>query len=460
MGNRLNLDFSLETAEERNNFISTYIVQFVDEDGVPNLTKEELETIGNYLLWGKTTNGKALGAGTGLETKWTKKTTSEIESLESLMEMPGFTSSQIRSLEEATLYRKGRLSFSRAEARAQAPKALLPVFEELWHRIDEVDLLINLYEVRVGKRDKPPREELLKKFTEEELANLQVRADALTQFKYLKLRHEIVELRREQFTIRDAYVTSIQLERPLYSNNAARVTFEGDWEILPLGVKEGTLGEVIFNHEFDPAALNEEQLRSINKLVWEKKQVSEEKQKLDFRDLEFVYQLYLLKDEIKNQIEEDEENSVLESNLKELLDTLNFYEEEADLTDAQREILRLKEQHKKNSDIADYINKKYEKGYTANYISTIFRQKIIGKINEAAELHRETIENCFFPENFKKCTECGRILLLDGRNWVKKARSKDGFQNKCKRCEREKRKKMNKSNGEGGNQKKEVMNGK
>ena len=111
------------------------------------------------------------------------------------------------------------------------------------------------------------------------------------------------------------------------------------------------------------------------------------------------------------------------------------------ITEPQLEILRFKEQHKKNSDIADYINKKYGKSYTANYISTIFRQKIIVKINEAAELHRDTIENCFFPENFKKCTDCGRILLLDSRNWVRKARSKDGFQNRCKICERKARKK-------------------
>ena len=95
----------------------------------------------------------------------------------------------------------------------------------------------------------------------------------------------------------------------------------------------------------------------------------------------------------------------------------------------------------KNIDIAGYINKKYGKSYTANYISTIFKQKIIVKINEAVKLHQDTIENCFFKENFKRCTDCGRILLLDGRNWVKKSRSKDGFQNRCKRCERELRKK-------------------
>lgn len=113
----------------------------------------------------------------------------------------------------------------------------------------------------------------------------------------------------------------------------------------------------------------------------------------------------------------------------------------ADLTDIQREILELKIRKIKNQDVAKQINEKYGKSYTANYISTIFKQKIIVRINEAAQLHWDVIENCFYPENFKKCTGCGRELLLDPRNFVRKSRSKDGFNSKCKRCEKKERQK-------------------
>ena len=174
--------------------------------------------------------------------------------------------------------------------------------------------------------------------------------------------------------------------------------------------------------------------------MWKKKDVDKKKRIFDFRNLEAVYQLYLFKEDFDDRLEEVEYNHIIENNLSQLLETLNFYEQIADLTDIQREILRMKEKKQKNAEIAGYINKKYGKSYTANYISTIFRQKIIVKINEAAELHRDTVENCFFPENFRKCPDCGRVLLLDARNWVRKVRSKDGFQNKCKRCEREQRK--------------------
>jgi hypothetical protein len=302
-------------------------------------------------------------------------------------------------------------------------------------------LEINFYELKIGKRDKPPRDELVNRFTEEEVERIRAASHQLNQYGYLKLRHRIRELRTEQFTIRDSYRSTFNITQSVYTPKDATFVFDCDVQVLPLGIKEGVVGEIIFDKGFNPVGLNEEQLRLISQLVWDKKKVDSEGIVFDFRSLEAVYQLYLFKEEFGDRLEEVKEHHTLENNLSQLLETLDFYEEIADLTDIQREILRLKEKKEKNADIAGYINKKYGKSYTSNYISTIFRQKIIVKINEAAELHRDTIENCFFPENFRTCPECGRVLLLDPRNWVRKVRSKDGFQSKCKRCEREQRKK-------------------
>ena len=281
---------------------------------------------------------------------------------------------------------------------------------------------------------------MLKRFTDDEVERIRAAAEKLNQYGYLKLRHRIRELRTEQFTIRDSYRSTFNITQSTYSPKNNSFVFDCDVEVLPLGIKEGIVGEMIFDVNFDPAAFDEEQLRLISNLVWKKKDIDKEKKIFDFRNLEAVYQLYLFKEDFDDRLEEVEYNHIIENNLSQLLETLNFYEQIADLTDIQREILRMKEKKQKNAEIAGYINKKYGKSYTANYISTIFRQKIIVKINEAAELHRDTVENCFFPENFRRCPDCGRVLLLDARNWVRKVRSKDGFQNKCKRCEREQRK--------------------
>lgn len=431
--NRLKLDFSLETAQERAAFIETYIVQF------PDLTPSEASTIADYLLWGKTEDGTPLGAGTDLKTKWTK--TNETESLDAVLENPTMANTQLYALNDAIVLKKGRNVFSREEAREKAPEYLKKTFEDLWRLIDEIELEINFYEERVGKRDKPPRKELLDRFEEDEIEKIRARSQKLNQYKYLKLRHRLKELRTEQFTIRDSYKPTFNITQSIYSPKNNSFVFDCDVEVLPLGIKEGLVGDLIFDIGFDPGALNDRQLNLINELIWKKKNVDCAAAKIfDFRELDAVYQLYLFKDEFGDRLEQVKFDHVVENNLENLLETLNFYESIADLTDIQQEILRLKEKKEKNTDIAGYINKKYGKSYTANYISTIFKQKIIVKINEAVKLHQDTIENCFFKENFKRCTDCGRILLLDGRNWVKKSRSKDGFQNRCKRCERELRK--------------------
>ena len=125
-----------------------------------------------------------------------------------------------------------------------------------------------------------------------------------------------------------------------------------------------------------------------------------------------------------------------ESNLPSLMDTLKFYMEMADLTELQREILDMKLRKVKNADIAFDVNKKWKKSYTPNYISTIFTQRIVPKITEAAAYHEKVVSCLFFEEEFKACSCCGEIKLRDADNFTRKARSKDGFSAKCKKCEK------------------------
>jgi hypothetical protein len=65
--------------------------------------------------------------------------------------------------------------------------------------------MINYYELAHNRRKNPPRADLVDKFTEEEQTTLQEKTTHWNQYKYLKKRHELVELRREQYTLRDFY---------------------------------------------------------------------------------------------------------------------------------------------------------------------------------------------------------------------------------------------------------------
>lgn len=444
--NRLKLNFSLETSEERSAFLSTYLEENVELFEKSPLTEEELETMGNYVLWGKNKNGKNLVQEKLVEIKtksgiWDRK---EEESFDSLIESPTFSETQITPLSSpGTRVRKE--VFSREEALREAPAELKETFKELFSRIDHLELTLNFWDLNNGKRKNPPREDLLSRFSAEEISLLKEKASSWNQFHYLKMRHLLVELRREQFSLRDTFKEKILRKNVPHINlPPSTPSFDSEIPILPLGlISEKTPQKKIFSpfRSINPAIFSEKELREISTYIWKKK--DEEKREkpiffFDFRDPEHVFGLFSQFFSIQDSslpFQKENEKELFSSSAA-LLQTLQFYIQEADLTEAQSEILQLKIQKKKNEEIAAIINQKFQKTYTTNYISTIFHQKIITKINEAAALHERIISQIFFQEEFKTCSTCGTTLLRDLEFFVKKTRAKDGLTGRCKCCDK------------------------
>ena len=438
--NRLNLDFSLETAQQRKAFIDEYLEAPYFKKNP--LTNDELEMCANYILWGKDTDGKNVvqRKEIQIETKnstWTQK--EQTESLEALMELPTFNENQILKQTEARP-KVVKEVFSRSKALKQAHPSLVPELQHLFNEIDETDYIISVYEFQNGKRKTQPREELIRNLSEDRRLQLNEKAKDLTPYRYLKLRHLLVELRQQQYTIKDSYAPQLVFERVDPIEPQPDLKFGVEIPVFPLGLKGKGLQQLLFPN-LDDLYLTEfeEDLRYISDRIWEQESVYKRctqhdgEEFFDFRELEHVYQLFQTFFEIEDGAAADE----LDESLQELLDTLDYYIELADLTPIYREILDFKIKKVKNYDIAKYINEKYGKTYTDNYISTIFRQKIIKAINEAAVYHWEVMNNFFYPENFKRCTYCNKLLLRDAHNFVRKARAKDGFTNRCKKCDKE-----------------------
>lgn len=441
MTNRLNLDFSLTTNEDRVAFLEEYLQrpEFVKRPP----TSDELETMSNYLLWGKDPesglNAKQEGV-CDIETKhgtWDK--TANIESLDGLLEQPTFNEATLMSL-DAVPTKVKREVFSRSEALSKCPDYLRETLVTLFRNIDELDLAINYYDLAHNKRKNPPREQLLAKFSDEEQAELIERVSHWNQYKYLKMRHQLVELRREQYTLRDSFAPVIFTESTPSPVIYHDPQIDTDIEVLPLGTKcSSPVRQWIFRkwEEVIPANFTEEMLEEVSTYYWKKKNFKPAPAQcfIDFRDPEHVYHMF------QQFFELDDAAAVAEfdSNLPSLLETLKFYVEQAELSETQKEILDLKLRKVKNVDIAQEINKKWKKTYTPNYISTIFRQRIIPAINEAAAYHEKLVSNIFFEEEFKTCTGCGRTLLRDADNFTRKSRSKDGYTTRCKKCEKEAR---------------------
>ena len=137
--NRLHLDFSLVTQEERNTFLTKYLTQKQFVDFPP--TEDELATMADYLLWGKDSSGKN-GKQSGLELKSKHGTwdDSPVDSLDQLLEMPTFNEAALSTL-GSTQFRAKKEVFSREEALRDAPPLIRDSLLSLFTEIDRLDFL-------------------------------------------------------------------------------------------------------------------------------------------------------------------------------------------------------------------------------------------------------------------------------------------------------------------------------
>lgn len=478
MKNRLNLDFSIQSITDRKAFIDTYL-QAPQFKNLPP-TKEELETIANYILWGKEEDGKSLVQKKQIQIKtknstWTSQ--SNLSSLDELFESPTFNEFQLSPLYE-THYTAQKETFSRSNALRDAPPHIKVELQKLFRQIDALDLLINFYELRTGKRKNPPREALLQEFTNSEQLALQERSTHLRPYEYLKCRHELVELRKSQFTFRDIYRTPIMRRTLPVITREERPALLSEIQVYPFGLMGKTpIRQKVFRplREISPLDFSEEELQKISDIYWGFQKEKKDTLKV-FLDLEKLEHLYRILEEFQNFFREEGRQEIFFSEetqdffnqnldrkvevltnaalpqisqskpssdfnednyIGDLIDTVVFYIKETDLTDIQKEILDLKLRKVPNQSIATYINGKYGKNYTANYISTIYKQKVIKQTCDTVRRHREIIENLWFPEEFKVCTRCKQSLLKNTDYFIKKSRTKDGFSSRCKKCDKE-----------------------
>lgn len=445
--NRLKLNFDLIYSDERADFLQNYLCHEMFIAQPP--TEAELETMGNYVLWGKNRQ-------TGLNAKQdgsvplTSKTRDWDEarkctSLEALLESPSFSETQF-AVNRPPL-KAPQMRFSRSETRAACPPTMLPLFEQLWHDIDDVDLRVSLYAVAHEKQKSPVRPALLAKYTPEQVAAAQAEIDAWDTYRYLRARHQLIDLRRQQYTLRDCYAPSrpnIDTMGP--TTPPVPISFGDEVVVLPLGLGPYTThtppeATLVFKDFEDLQAQQfaETDLRAISKFYWGKQRWQPGAQQMwfDFREPSHIYALCMAWLDLRDN--GDAETASYEWMTQALLGTLEYYAKQAQLTDVQRDVWDMKIRKASNSDVATAVNTKHGTHYQPNYISTIFCQKIIPRIADAARLHATIVENLPFDEEFKTCSVCGRRLLLHEANFVRRQHSRTGFAGRCKCCDKKAR---------------------
>ena len=205
----LKLDFSIESSDERAKYINENI------NNQENYTKKELETISNYILYGKDEDGTSIvdRKEVQIKAKHNSYNKKEAESLDALLEKPTFDEHIIQTGE--IKYKNVKPSINRVEDKD------VPGLKELWNIIDNIQYLIDVNKGKI-------KDENVRKLSNSELYEYQ---------------HYLIELRRQQFILKDSVKPTICRTktnvRPSYMEAEKSIVWDeenSDFSIAPLGL--------------------------------------------------------------------------------------------------------------------------------------------------------------------------------------------------------------------------------
>jgi len=499
---KIQLDFSKSSLSDR--------LEVANHYAHSNLSAKNCKHIADYILWSRDENGTCISKNEDFElsSKWSA---SQPDSIEAIMEaethIPNF-----HAIGEIppTLVRKQK--FSRTDALASP---LAPHFKALFEEIDRLDVLISF---AMGKE---PREELINRMEPSCLFALRAKAAKLSPKELQRARHDLVDLRTEQYELRDSYKPQLRnAKQPIGKVELAPL------EIEPLGLWASpttTLGKFLWAEEPTPPANEEEraklaqalkrllartckpsceqdirqtqiedglherevinlshatarsckqackqdtkqtpteehscqnevglQQRAVEKTshdsdclhereVKNSCQTDERAVTFDLRDPNSWLQLLPYYNTIYNAKLEAEERHDIESEAPALWNTIQYYFDRALMQAEYRLIVEMKSENWRNEDINNELRRRNLKTFSVNYISTIYKKRIPKLLAQAVEAHYELALALDQPDEWKRCSKCGKLLHLDSNHFRRLGKSKDGFVGSCKQCDKKKR---------------------
>lgn len=387
---KFTLDFDIPTSEERLNAIK-------DID-LASLTKTELETISNYILYGKDKDGKSVvdRKEVQIKTKFSSYQKDRCVSLDEMMESPTFDENIFQK--HKTIYKKIKPSIDKEKAKT------IPGMLELWNSID-----IMAKELQDLKDKKNQNAEDRKRI--------------------YYLTHYLITLRKQQYYLMDSAFPTTLAQKNKAEYHPHPTEEQMNYPILPRGVMlqedDKFFMQPRLMKNFEAAAQH----------IYTDQEIQDMREKgkpfFDFRNAEHLYQLIQHYAEIQDYVEQ-----IPDSPLHNLLWTLDFYIKKAKLSEQQMLIIRDKKMRYPNKEIAKHLMDELGIYHQENYISTIWN-KCCQLIADAAELNYDEYLCKDYDKAWKICSRCKRELLRDPRNFVKKTKASDGLTGRCKCCDKE-----------------------
>lgn len=371
---RIELDYNVITAEDRCAAVS----ELCDKNIINYKTSnKELEKVANYIIYGKTENGKSLPEAKQINTKhgtWKKKSP---ESLDAMMENVMFDEQSLRSVYERTPYTNPKPTISREK------DADIPGMVQLWEAIDTVE-----------------------DYLEEEKQHGRT-------LKVYYLRHLAIDLRKEQYYLKDLFKPKIHFLSPLIDNSPHEIDWFAD-----------------SGYAFHPLHMDMSNREYLGEPNWIWNTVAEHT--IDLTNPVHIYHILDLYSSLRHQVYDNPTSSTAF-----LLHAVECLVEKTKLSPARKHILIRKVDHAPNEVIGDELREKFGLDYANNYISTIWTQEICGAIAKTGAIDRDEWLARNHPKKWKICIRCHTRKLRDYRFFANKRNAFDGLSPICRECQKE-----------------------
>lgn len=401
----LKLDFSIVGSDDRSKFVNA----FFDANPDYKPTQSELETLSNYILFGKDTDGTSIvdRGEIEIDTKYNSYKKRKAESLDELMDMPGFNENTI-----VTKYVYRHPKPPKID-RNDPEMAAIPGMKELWEAIDRLAYILGVCDGTIEQDPSKP-----------------IDTSVYSQTDLYKLKHSLIDLRKQQYVIKELHRPIEHSFNPnVHKGSCGEAPQQPiDWEqywFYPLGLRLMPLdGRFDCPQDYEKKLTPWDRLQSLDEPRLRAKNI------IDFTNSEHIYLLAKQYQNLSVGIEQDHDGLCAA-----IIDTLEFYAARANLTESRQLIWDMKCGQCGNNTIREKVNSQFGTSYNENYISTLFKQNICGDIAEAARIHADYFLNRDNESAWKICTHCGQRKLRDTREFMRKAKSSDGLASRCKKCE-------------------------
>ena len=392
---KYDLDFNIYFSKDR--------CKYLKKINLEELSPKDLETCANYVLYGKDEDDTSIvdRKEIQIKTKFSSYSKKEPLSLDSILESPTFNEGSLKT--EKNIYKKVKPTIDKEKA------SNVKGMKELWNEIDNLQRVLDENTEKLPKTSTTPY---------------------LSQKQIYYLKHQIIAMRRQQYYLMDsAYPvvgTAATANRNQYFTEVSSTHL--NYPVFPRGLFREPNDQ---DFKFPRQDSKKLKATDIDQRILELKKKN--KFFIDFRNKDHIYQLILFYWDIKLAVEK-----IPDSILNNLLWTLDFYIEKANLSKQQKFIVEDKKLRLPNKTIAAHLKEELNIEHQENYISTIWN-KTTQLIAAAAELNYDEWLCKDYDKGWKTCNSCGKEFLRDPRCFVRKSKAADGLTSCCKRCDKLKR---------------------